>query len=63
MTQDRTRAIAYINNQNYVEMDIPQSPTVLGAMKKGIMTYESGLMMAFGGVTFKEPDSALYFDY
>ncbi|WP_439290800.1 major capsid family protein [Lonepinella koalarum] len=63
VTSGKHRAIAYINDQNYVSMDVPQSPTVLGAMKKGIMTYESGLKMVFGGVTFKEPQSALYVDY
>lgn len=57
------RAVVYVNDQNYVAMDIPQSPTVLGAMKKGVMTYESGLTMVFGGVTFKEPQSAMYVDY
>lgn len=61
--EGKHRAIVYINDANYVQMDIPQAPTVLGAMKKGIMTYESGLKMAFGGVVFKEPDAALYVDY
>lgn len=63
VTSGKHRAIVYINDQNYVAMDLPQAPTVLGAAKKGIMTYESGLQMTFGGVTFKEPDSALYVDY
>ncbi|MCK3654229.1 hypothetical protein A4G19_10605 [Pasteurellaceae bacterium Macca] len=63
VTDGKHRAIAYVKDANYVVMDIPQSPTVLGAAKKGLMTYESGLKMVFGGVTFKEPESALYVDY
>lgn len=63
VTNGKNRAVVYINDQNYVSMDVPQAPTVLGAEKKGIMTYESGLKMVFGGVVFHEPQSALYVDY
>ncbi|WP_410681543.1 major capsid family protein [Avibacterium paragallinarum] len=63
VTTGKTRAIAYINDPNYVVFDVPMSPSVLGAKEKGLVTYETGLRMAFGGVTFLEPDSALYIDY
>lgn len=63
VTEGKHRAVVYTNNANYLSMDIPMSPTVLGVAKKGIFTYESGLRMAFGGVVFKEPESALYVDY
>ena len=63
VTKSKNRAVVYINDQNYVSMNVPQAPTVLGAEKKGIMTYESGLKMVFSGVVFHEPDSALYVDY
>lgn len=57
------RALVYTNDPNYVEMHIPQSPTVLKAGQKDIVTYQSGLQMTFSGVNFKEPQAALYIDY
>ncbi|NBI40163.1 DUF2184 domain-containing protein [[Haemophilus] felis] len=62
-SQGKTRALVYTNDANYVEMNIPKSPTVMGAEKKDLVTYQSGLTMVFGGVNFKEPQSALYVDY
>lgn len=62
-SEGKTRAMVYTNDKNYVEMNIPKSPTVLGAGKKDLVTYQSGLTMVFGGVNFKEPDAALYIDY
>ncbi|ATF73906.1 major capsid family protein [Pasteurella multocida] len=61
--QSKTRAIVYTNDKNYVEMNIPKSPTVIGAGQKDLVTYQSGLTMVFGGVNFKEPQSAIYVDY
>ncbi|OOF40945.1 hypothetical protein BKK47_02640 [Rodentibacter mrazii] len=62
-SEGKTRAIVYTNDKNYVEMNVPKSPTVIGADKKDLVTYQSGLTMVFGGVNFKEPDAALYIDY
>ncbi|MBN6711131.1 DUF2184 domain-containing protein [Haemophilus haemoglobinophilus] len=59
----KTRALIYSNDKNYVEMNVPKSPTVIGAGKKDLVTYQSGLTMVFGGVNFKEPQAALYVDY
>ncbi|ODS43200.1 hypothetical protein BGK37_12400 [Pasteurella multocida] len=59
----KTRALIYTNDKNYVEMNVPKSPTVIGAGKKDLVTYQSGLTMVFGGVNFKEPQAALYVDY
>lgn len=59
----KKRAIAYINDAEHVVFDVPQSPTVLAAEKVGLVSYQSGLQMAFGGVTFKEQQSAIYVDY
>ena len=63
VTSGKTRAMVYVNSKEHVIFDIPMSPTVLAAQQKGLLAYESGLRMAFGGVTFMEPDSALYVDY
>lgn len=63
VTTGKHRALVYTNDQNYVEMNIPKSPTVLGAGKKDLVTYQSGLSMVFGGVNFKEPQAAVYVDY
>lgn len=62
-SKDKTRAVVYCNSQEHVVFDVPMSPTVLAAEKKGLLGYQSGLRMAFGGVQFKEKDSALYVDY
>lgn len=62
-SQGKTRALVYTNDKNYVEMNVPKSPTVIGAGKKDLVTYQSGLTMVFGGVNFKEPQAALYVDY
>ncbi|ETD72965.1 hypothetical protein V757_01075 [Pelistega indica] len=59
----KKRAIAYINDAEHVVFDVPQSPTILTAEKVGLVSFQSGLQMAFGGVTFKEPQSAIYVDY
>lgn len=63
VTSGKTRAMVYVNSKEHVIFDVPMSPTVLAAQQKGLLAYESGLRMAFGGVTFMEPDSALYVDY
>ena len=63
VTNGKTRAMVYVNSKEHVIFDVPMSPTVLAAQQKGLLAYESGLRMAFGGVTFMEPDSALYVDY
>ncbi|MEX4462840.1 DUF2184 domain-containing protein [Haemophilus influenzae] len=63
VTNGKTRAMIYVNSKEHVIFDVPMSPTVLAAQQKGLLAYESGLRMAFGGVTFMEPNSALYVDY
>ena len=63
VTNGKTRAMVYVNSKEHVIFDVPMSPTVLAAQQKGLLAYESGLRMAFGGVTFMEPNSALYVDY
>lgn len=63
VTSGKTRAMVYVNSKEHVIFDVPMSPTVLDAQSKGLLAFESGLRMAFGGVTFMEPDSALYVDY
>ena len=63
VTSGKTRAMVYVNSKEHVIFDVPMSPTVLAAQQKGLLAYESGLRMAFGGVTFMEPNSALYVDY
>ena len=63
VTNGKTRAMVYVNSKDHVIFDVPMSPTVLAAQPKGLLAFESGLRMAFGGVTFMEPDSALYVDY
>lgn len=63
VTQGKNRAMVYINSKEHVIFDVPMSPTVLNVKEKGLLAFESGLRMAFGGVTFMEPDSALYVDY
>ena len=63
VTDGKTRAMVYVNSKEHVIFDVPMSPTVLDAQPKGLLAFESGLRMAFGGVTFMEPDSALYVDY
>lgn len=63
VTDGKTRAIVYVNSKEHVIFDVPMTPTVLEAKEKGLLAYESGLRMAFGGVTFIEPESALYVDY
>ena len=63
VTSSKTRAMVYVNSKEHVIFDVPMSPTVLAAQQKGLLAYESGLRMAFGGVTFMEPNSALYVDY
>lgn len=63
VTDGKTRAMVYVNSKEHVIFDVPMSPTVLDAQTKGLLAFESGLRMAFGGVTFMEADSALYVDY
>ena len=63
VTDGKNRAIVYVNSKEHVIFDVPMTPTVLEAKEKGLLAYESGLRMAFGGVTFIEPESALYVDY
>ena len=63
VTDGKNRAIVYVNSKEHVIFDVPMAPTVLEAKEKGLLAYESGLRMAFGGVTFIEPESALYVDY
>lgn len=63
VTNGKNRAIVYVNSKEHVIFDVPMTPTVLEAKEKGLLAYESGLRMAFGGVTFIEPESALYVDY
>ena len=63
VTSGKTRAMVYVNSKEHVIFDVPMSPTVLAAQQKGLLAYESGLRMAFGGVTFMDPNSALYVDY
>lgn len=59
----KKRAISYINNPQHVVFDIPVPPEMLDAQQKGLLAWQTGMRMDFGGVTFLEPQSAAYFDY
>lgn len=59
----KKRAIAYINSPQHVVFDIPVPPEMLDAQQKGLLAWQTGMRMDFGGVTFLEPQSAAYFDY
>ena len=47
---------------NYAAV-VPMTPRTIPVFQKGAVDFETGLRMAFGGVVFKEPESALYVDY
>lgn len=59
----KKRALAYINSPQHVVFDIPVPPEMLDAQQKGLLAWQTGMRMDFGGVTFLEPQSAAYFDY
>lgn len=59
----KKRAIAYINSPQHVVFDVPVPPETLDAQPKGLLAWQTGMRMDFGGVTFLEPQSAAYFDY
>lgn len=60
---NKKRAIAYINSPQHVVFDVPVAPEMLDAQQKGLLAWQTGMRMDFGGVTFLEPQSAAYFDY
>ena len=59
----KKRAIAYINSPQHVVFDVPVPPEMLDAQQKGLLAWQTGMRMDFGGVTFLESQSAAYFDY
>lgn len=59
----KKRAISYINSPQHVVFDVPVPPEMLDAQQKGLLAWQTGMRMDFGGVTFLEPQSAAYFDY
>lgn len=59
----KKRAVAYINSPQHVVFDVPVTPEMLDAQPKGLLAWQTGMRMDFGGVTFLEPQSAAYFDY
>ncbi|MBP6018792.1 MAG: DUF2184 domain-containing protein [Burkholderiaceae bacterium] len=59
----KKRAIAYINSAQHVLFDVPVTPEMLDAQQKGLLAWQTGMRMDFGGVSFLEPQSAAYFDY
>lgn len=59
----KKRALAYINSPQHVVYDVPVPPEMLDAQQKGLLAWQTGMRMDFGGVTFLEPQSAAYFDY
>jgi hypothetical protein len=59
----KKRALAYINSPQHVVFDVPVTPEMLDAQPKGLLAWQTGMRMDFGGVSFLEPQSAAYFDY
>lgn len=59
----KKRAIAYINSPQHVVFDIPVPPDLLDTRQKGLLAWQTGMRMDFGGVSFLEPQSAVYADY
>ena len=57
------RIIAYINDEEHLEMNVPVAPEALPIVQKSPIEIETGMRMDFGGVTFYEPKSAFYIDY
>lgn len=57
------RIIAYTNDEDHIEMNVPVSPETLKIVQKSSTQVETGMRMDFGGVTFFEPKSAIYIDY
>lgn len=60
---NKKRGLAYINSPQHVVFDVPVAPELLDVEKKGLLAWQTGMRMDFGGVTFLEPQSAIYFDY
>ncbi len=59
----KKRALAYINSRQHVVFDVPVTPEMLDAQQKGLLAWQTGMRMDFGGVSFLEPQSASYIDY
>lgn len=63
ITAGKTRAVIYSNNSQDVVFDVPMAPQTLTPYQTNALEYETGIRMVFGGVVFKNPESAIYVDY
>lgn len=63
VTTGKTRAVVYSNNVQDVVFDVPMAPQTLTPYQTNSLEYETGIRMVFGGVVFKNPESAIYVDY
>ena len=57
-----SRICIYHNSEEYVVMDIPLSPTIVAPKDIGLVSVQTGMRAEFGGVTFKDERTAMYFD-